>query len=81
MEQASCEKRVPLSNLIRRCIVKFSKCIGDGRTYYRGQRRVTDAPLLGGAVASLPNVSTERVKLAIGADGYAELPYRSTASS
>ncbi|CAK0819189.1 unnamed protein product, partial [Prorocentrum cordatum] len=80
VEQASGGKRTPLSNLARRCIVKFSKGIDDGRPYYRRQKRVTDAPLLEDAVASLSDASAARIKLAIGADGYAELRYRSIAS-
>ena len=80
VEQASGEKRTPLSNLIRRCIVKFSKGLDDGKPYYRGQRRRTDSQSLEDAMSSLSDAAAARAMSAIKAEGYPERPYRNAVS-
>ncbi|CAK0845663.1 unnamed protein product [Prorocentrum cordatum] len=80
VEQASGEKRTPLSTLIRRCIAKFSNGLDDVKPHYRGQRRRTDSKSLDDAMSSLSDASVARATSAIEAAGYPERPHRNAVS-
>eukprot|EP00959_Pyramimonas_sp_CCMP1952_P445742 9332501-Pyramimonas_sp.AAC.1 len=78
--QAPNEKRAQLSRLARRCIVKFSKGLGDRRPHFRVQRRRARWRSLDGAISFLLDASAARTKAAIETAGYPERPRRAAAA-
>ncbi|CAK0911532.1 unnamed protein product, partial [Prorocentrum cordatum] len=80
VEQASGEKPAQLSNVISRCVVKFSKGPGDGKPCFRGRRRRASLQSLGDDISSLLDAAAARRKSATQADGNPERPRRNAAA-
>eukprot|EP00959_Pyramimonas_sp_CCMP1952_P334865 7012481-Pyramimonas_sp.AAC.1 len=54
--------------------------LGDGKPYFRGQRRRAEWQSLGDAISSLSDASAARAKAAIEAAGYPGRPCRAAAA-
>ena len=75
VESAANERVTPLSRLLRKCLRKFVIGGDDGKSYFRGNRRMVDIPSLGAAIGAMTPGRKRAVLKRIEGDAYPDKPY------